>query len=83
VTGVPTLRSVDAELGAKGALITALVATGAEDTIDAAAARLVRQRDRFEPDARRHEHFDERYRRFLEVREQCAPGWRRLADAPA
>jgi erythritol kinase (D-erythritol 1-phosphate-forming) len=83
VTGVPTLRSVDAELGAKGALITALVATGAEDTIDAAAARLVRQRDRFEPDARRHEHFDERYRRFLEVREQCAPAWRRLADVPA
>jgi sugar (pentulose or hexulose) kinase len=83
VTGVPTLRSVDTELGAKGALITARVATGAEETIDAAAERLVALRDRFEPDPERHAFHDARYRRFLELRELCTPAWRRLADAPA
>lgn len=82
VTGVPTVRSVDTEPGAKGALITGLVATGAEDTIDAAAARLVALRDRFEPDERRHERYDRRFRQFLELRELCAPAWRRLAAGP-
>jgi erythritol kinase (D-erythritol 1-phosphate-forming) len=82
VTGVPTLRSVDAELGAKGALITGRVATGAEDTIDAAAARLVQLRDRFEPHEARHELYDGRFAQFLELRELCVPAWRRLAAAP-
>lgn len=82
VTGVPTLRSVETELGAKGALITGLVATGAADTIDAAAARLVTLRDRFVPHEARHELYDRRFEQFLELRELCVPAWRRLAAAP-
>lgn len=68
VTGLPTLRSADAEVGAKGAYITGLVATGMEHDLDAAAARLVTLRDRFEPDAERHALYVAGYERFLELR---------------
>lgn len=81
VTGLPALRSVDSELGAKGAFITGLVATGAEDTLDAAAARLVGLRDRFEPVERHHELYRGRFEQFLELRRLCAPVWRRMAGA--
>jgi erythritol kinase (D-erythritol 1-phosphate-forming) len=79
VTGLPTLRSMDTELGAKGAFITGLVATGAENDIDAAAANLVKLRDRFEPRADRHELYTDRFGQFLEMREICTPAWRRMA----
>jgi sugar (pentulose or hexulose) kinase len=79
VTGVPTLRSTDTELGAKGALITGLVATGAESDIDAAAASLVKLRDRFEPRAERHELYTHRFQQFVEMREICASAWRGMA----
>jgi sugar (pentulose or hexulose) kinase len=82
VTGVPTLRSTDTELGAKGAFITGLVATGAERDLDAAAAKLVQLRDRFEPRADRQALHAERFRQFLELREICAPAWRHLAGGP-
>ena len=80
VTGVPTLRSMDTELGAKGAFITGLVATGAENDLDAAAANLVKLRDRFEPRGDRHELYSDRFQQFLEMREICTPAWRRMAD---
>jgi sugar (pentulose or hexulose) kinase len=79
VTGVPTLRTQDTELGAKGALITGLVATGVEPDVDAAAARLVALRDRFEPRADRHELYTGCFQQFLELREICTPAWRRIA----
>jgi erythritol kinase len=82
VTGVPALRSADTELGAKGALIAGLVATGVEDTIDAATARLVTLRDRFEPQEARRELYDRRFEQFRELRELCAPAWRRLTATP-
>ncbi|MCE0445525.1 hypothetical protein LT493_12255 [Streptomyces tricolor] len=40
VTGVPTARSADTELGAKGAFLTGLVLTGAESSMHSAAATL-------------------------------------------
>jgi erythritol kinase (D-erythritol 1-phosphate-forming) len=83
VTGVPTLRSTDTEVGAKGAFITALVATGEEDDLDRAAARLVTVRDRFEPDPARHEAHAARFALFRELRELCVPAWRRMAAASA
>ena len=78
VTGVPTLRATNAEVGAKGAYLAALVAVGAEPGIDAAAARLVTLRDRFEPRDDHRQLHAERFERFLDTREVCAPAWRRL-----
>ena len=82
VTGLPTLRSIDTELGAKGAFITGLVATGVEKDIDEAAANLVKLRDRFEPRGDRHELYTARFQQFLEMRKICAPAWRRMAAGP-
>jgi erythritol kinase (D-erythritol 1-phosphate-forming) len=50
VTGVPTARSADAELGAKGAFLTALVATGQVPSMAAAVGSYVHTRDTFVPD---------------------------------
>ena len=77
-----TLRSVDTELGANGAFITGLVATGVENDIDEAAANLVKLRDRFEPHGYRHELYTARFEQFLQMREICAPAWRRMAAGP-
>ena len=69
VTGVPTLRTNDTEIGAKGAYITALVATGREPSAEAAVGRLVGVRDRCEPRAALVAHYDEQFEAFLEHRE--------------
>lgn len=79
VTGVETLRSTDTELGAKGAFITALVATGAESDVESAAGRLVRLRDRFTPRADREAVHGERFEQFRALRDDATPTWRRLA----
>ncbi len=79
VTGVPTLRTNDTELGAKGAYITALVATGREPSAEAAVGRLVGVRDRCEPRAALVAHYDEQFEAFLEHRETAVTSWRRLA----
>ena len=79
VTGVPTLRTHDTELGAKGAYITGLVATGREDSFAAAVERLVHVRDRSEPRAALVGHYDDQFAAFLEHRETAEASWRRLA----
>jgi erythritol kinase (D-erythritol 1-phosphate-forming) len=68
VTGVPVRRPVDSQSGAKGALVTALVATGRQPDFDTAAAALVRVGDTFEPDAGLHDDYRQAYERFLELR---------------
>ncbi|MGX6604967.1 FGGY family carbohydrate kinase [Micromonosporaceae bacterium Da 78-11] len=50
VTGVPALRSADAESGARGAFLVGQVATGAARSLATAAERHVRIRDTFRPD---------------------------------
>jgi erythritol kinase (D-erythritol 1-phosphate-forming) len=77
-TGLITRRSADSELGAKGALITALVETGVESDFTAAASRLAKMGDEFTPDDERHQLFSERYDRFLEMREAAQRSWRVL-----
>ena len=78
VTGISTLRSTDRELGAKGALLCARVATGADADIDTAADRLVRTRDRFEPRRQRATLLADRFGTFRELRRHCEPAWRTL-----
>ncbi|MFH0518459.1 FGGY family carbohydrate kinase [Streptomyces sp. M41] len=58
-TGVPTARSTDTELGAKGAFLTGLVLTGAEKDLRQAAAKYVRMGSSWEPDPIRAALYDE------------------------
>lgn len=83
VTGVPTARSVDSEIGAKGALLTALVATGEEPTMASAVEHLVFTRDRFEPDPVRAADYDGLYEDYLGIRVAAMGEWDRLAASRA
>ncbi|PRX47158.1 xylulokinase [Prauserella shujinwangii] len=76
VVGVPVVRPADAEVGAKGAFLTGLVATGAEPSITAAAARYVHIDRSYEPDPHRAERYAAAYEHFLALREISARGWR-------
>ena len=80
VLGVPTFRPHDQEVGAKGAMIVGLVATGAEKSFATAANDYLEVRDRFDPDAVRHVFYQESFGRFMGVREQSLPIWQRMAD---
>jgi erythritol kinase (D-erythritol 1-phosphate-forming) len=83
VTGVPTFRSADTEVGAKGAFITGLVATGAEPDFAQAASRYAKVRDTFEPDEQTASAYDEVFHDFLELRGTAGQAWPRLAAARA
>ncbi|GLX01509.1 carbohydrate kinase [Microtetraspora sp. NBRC 16547] len=79
VTGAPVLRSRDAEVGARGAFLTGLVATGGADTIAAAVQEQVRLGDAVEPDPAGsvlHAHL---FEDFLALREATAVSWPLLA----
>jgi erythritol kinase (D-erythritol 1-phosphate-forming) len=79
VTGVPVARSADTEVGAKGAFLSGLVATGAEPDLRTAAEKYVRAGDRFEPDPEAAERYANLYEEFLELRAIAREGWRRQA----
>ncbi|MGI5273947.1 FGGY family carbohydrate kinase [Nonomuraea sp. CA-218870] len=76
VTGLPVLRPVDAEVGARGAFLVGLAATGAS-TIQDAAARHVRLGDAVEPEPGP---YADAYRNFLTLRDQAARSWPLLAE---
>lgn len=81
VTGVETVRTDDAQTGAKGALLTALAALGEHPGVTAAAAALVRERDRFVPDPDVADLHDGEHAEFLASRELAAQRWRRWRGA--
>lgn len=74
IVGVPVARSADTEVGAKGAFLSALVATGTEPDLTH-AARYVRTERACEPDPDRVRHYTGAYERFLELRDIAASGW--------
>ncbi len=80
IVGLPTVRSADTEVGAKGAFLSALVATGAEASFTAAAARYVRVHASSEPDPRRLELYAARYQEFRDLREVSRQGWLRQGE---
>ncbi|WP_330336456.1 FGGY-family carbohydrate kinase [Streptomyces sp. NBC_00557] len=81
VTGVPTARSADTELGAKGAFLTGLVLTGAESSMHSAAAKYVRMCSSWEPDGERAAFYDGLYAAYITWRDAARSlGW---APAPA
>jgi len=83
VTSVPTIRSSDRKVGAKGAFICALVSTGGESDFAHAAHSYNKARDLFVPDQNRSARYTEMYQEFLEMRGIAAKGLQRLVDARA
>jgi xylulokinase len=84
VTGTPTSRPVDQEVGTKGAFIVGLVAVGIEPDFAGATKRYVHVRDVFEPNDERHIRYDELFGQFLAVRDATLPIWKRMvADRAA
>lgn len=75
VTGIQTMRSTDTEIGAKGALLTALVELGVEDDLVAAADKYVKPRVVFEPDATAVAVYEDMYGRFKELLPSMATLW--------
>ncbi|HYY20243.1 MAG TPA: FGGY-family carbohydrate kinase [Thermoleophilaceae bacterium] len=69
--GIRVVTLADTQSGAKGALITALVATGRADGFDE-ATQLVRLGRTYEPDAGQRERLDESYRHFISLRDSSA-----------
>lgn len=83
ITGLPTLRSADSEIGAKGAFVTALVESKDEPDIASAVRRSVVVRDTFEPDAQRSELYDQLYADFMNIRASVMGDWGLLASSRA
>lgn len=87
VTGIPVLRSADTEVGAKGAFLIGLAATGAARSVEEAAASYVRIRDTFTPAAGPAGFYAGLYESFLDLRSISARAWPPLAalrtNAPA
>ncbi|WP_458084906.1 FGGY family carbohydrate kinase [Streptomyces malaysiensis] len=75
-TGVPTARTTDTELGAKGAFLTGLVLTGAEKDLRAATGRYVRRGASWAPDPKRAALYDQLSAAHLAWRDAARPlGW--------
>lgn len=79
VTGLPVARSADTEVGAKGAFLTGLVATGTERDLADAAARYVTERSRFTPDPAAARDYAHQYNEFLALASTAQQGWKRQA----
>ncbi|MEV4288694.1 FGGY-family carbohydrate kinase [Nonomuraea bangladeshensis] len=80
VTGLPVRRPADAEVGARGAYVAALAATGAAPSLAAAAAEHVRLRDAVEPHPARRARYDRLFEDFLTLRAGHAGAWPLLAE---
>jgi xylulokinase len=77
VTGLPVLRSGDSEVGARGAFLVGLVATGAAANVRDAADDHVRLRGTVHP---RPGRYGEAYQDFLALRETGSRSWPLLAE---
>ncbi|MEV0996380.1 FGGY-family carbohydrate kinase [Nonomuraea sp. NPDC050202] len=80
VTGLPVHRSADTEVGARGAYLVGLAATGAAPSVAAAAAEHVRLRDAVEPDPGRRAFYDRLFQDFLALRGTSSSTWPLLGD---
>jgi xylulokinase len=79
ITGVPVLRSTDTEVGAKGAFLVGLVATGGAARVEDVSSWYVRIRDTFTPDPQKASQYSELYEDFLSLRTTVSQTWPRLA----
>ncbi|MFI7703518.1 FGGY family carbohydrate kinase [Nonomuraea sp. NPDC049480] len=80
VTGLPVRRPADAEVGARGAYLVGLAATGAAPSIAAAATGHVRLRDAVEPGPDRQSLYARLFDDFLTLRGTSAVSWPLLGE---
>ncbi|MEV4800994.1 FGGY-family carbohydrate kinase [Nonomuraea sp. NPDC049421] len=80
VTGLPVRRSTDTEVGARGAALVGMAATGGAPSVAEAAARHVRLRQAVEPDPGRRALYDDLFAAFLALRGGTAENWPLLAE---
>jgi xylulokinase len=78
VTGLPVLRTADAEAGARGAFLVGLVASGQATSAQDLAERHVEIREAFQPDPALAARYTDLYADFLEIRQATASAWPRL-----
>ncbi|SFQ04239.1 xylulokinase [Amycolatopsis arida] len=79
VTGLPVVRSADTEVGAKGAFLSGMVATGAAPDLATAAARHVRVRTAAEPAPEQARRYAAGFADFRDLRAVARRGWARWA----
>lgn len=82
VTGVPVVSPADSEVGAKGAFLAGLVATGAVPDLATAADRYVRLATPAAPDPVRAGFYAAHHEEFRQVRELASAGWQRIRATP-
>lgn len=75
VLGMPVEVAEGTEFGALGASICASVGIGWSDSYKQAVDRMIRIRERFEPDLSKRDRHDARYQQFLRVGEALADSW--------
>jgi xylulokinase len=76
VVGAPIVRTDDSEVGARGAFLFALVATGAASSIQDAIRQHVAPAKTFFPSPDLHQLYSERFDLFLQQRDLSLPQWR-------
>lgn len=79
VTGVPTVRSADTEVGAKGAFIAAMVALGEDPDLEAGTKRYCNEGDVFSPGPSSRA-YQEHFNGFLALRDTTGAAWPQLAQ---
>lgn len=75
VTGLTVRRCADTEVGARGAVLAGLVATGAEPDLSTAVRRVPEAGEPVEPEAGAAAHYDAAYADFTALRETVRPTW--------
>lgn len=75
VVGVPTSRTSDTQVGAKGALIYASVSIGKFSSLSQAAHALVSQSDSFTPTAGLTDFYSVQHKKFIALRKAIQPSW--------
>jgi xylulokinase len=83
VTGLATSRSTDTEVGARGAMITGAVRTGAAAGFAEAVERYVELAETFVPDPARTQVYAQMHGDVIALRESAASAWPRLAEIRA
>jgi len=76
VVGIPVLRPVENEVGARGAFLFALKATGAVESIAEGVVRYPGKLDTFDPVPEVHERYDARFPIFKGIREMAREQWK-------
>jgi erythritol kinase len=80
ITCIPVSLSAATEVGALGAMLIGLAATGGEASIEVAAHKYARTSRSYLPNASIRGRYEELYRHFLEVRDCASMVWPRQAE---